>query len=150
MRPVRFLAALLVLASFTLPWVYLAPDALNQAGISGSLGSGGDSFLSLFQNTYSPSFLSQVASELSRGNYYDLVYALGVLFIGLGAVVGLANRAGHFVGILGMVLVSYFFLRVGGLSFVAHLWNGGSSVKAGMDMGYLITWLGFLIGASRS
>jgi len=147
-KPIRFLAALLVLASFTLPWVYLTPGALGQMGVSADSKTGDVSFISLFQDTYSQGFLSQLAGGIGKGNYHDLIYALGVLFIGLGAFIGLGSRSGHFVGILGLVLVSYLFIRIGGWAFVTHLWGGsGASADVGMDVGYIVTWLGFLVGS---
>ncbi len=139
MRVIRFLAALLVLASFTLPWIHVVPGALSQTGVSADSTV---SFMSLFRDSYSPSAISELASDISDHNYCSVVYALGILFVGLGAVIGLASRAGHFVGILGMVMVSYFFIKVAGLSF----FTGGSPV--GMQVGYFITWLGFLIGVA--
>ncbi len=147
MKPITFLAALLVLVSFTLPWVHVCHAGPPHAGVI-PIDNGGrsPSFISLIQKAYSASSISAIMKDAGHGRYAGLIYSLGLLFVGLGAIIAIFNRAGHFVGILGLVMVSYLFLKDGGLDFIAYLWNG-SHPWIGISTGYIITWFGFIVGA---
>lgn len=146
MKPIPFLAALLVIVSMTMPWF--------TAQTGHPLNGGTMSYKSFAPNqsstTQAVSFWDVVKSiytnekhvkdclklEANKTSLRTLISFLSAPLILLGAVIGLfKGKFGHGVGLIGMVLLTVMILYWG---------NNKGTLTVGI--GYLLAWVGFAVG----
>ncbi len=132
MRIVGFLAAILVLFSFTMPWFqvekWYGTEQVTMLNIAKELYNNMDQIKATIKelNTDNPS--TDIVLFMS--------YVIGVSLILLGALLGLTGgRGGHLLGIVGMLLFTY------------PIWaTTGEKIMDMISYGYIIGGIGFLIG----
>jgi len=142
MRPIPFLAALLVLVAMGMPW--FTPQYSPERVVAYAID---------YNSTVSNSSLSFV--DIVRGLYLhrdeirdyfhiatkdipinEILSLITIPLILLGAVIGLFNgKLGHGVGLIGMTLLTIGLLPWG---------TENSTLSVGM--GYLLAWVGFSVG----
>jgi len=141
-RPIPFLAALLVLVAMGMPWFTsqhasggVVAYAIDHNGSSSNRSL---SFLDVVKGLYLNekevrSYLHLKAKETSIN---ELLSIVSVPLILLGAVIGLFNgKLGHGVGLVGMVLLTVGLLQ----------WGSGKGTLS-VGTGYLLAWVGFSVG----
>ncbi|WP_148206376.1 amino acid permease [Thermococcus gammatolerans] len=133
MRIVGFAGALIVIFALFMPWFHstmLGYESVSFYKMAESTYSNLDEFLKTFQ------YLAE-HDESGKTTSFLGMYFLGVLFITLGALIGLTGgRGGHILGLIGMALFTAAWYMV----FRDHLFDI-------TDTGYYLSWVGFLIGA---
>ena len=132
MRIVGFLAAVLVLFSFTMPWFQVAKCYGNEQVTMIDIAK------ELYNN------MEQIKETIKNLNIENpntnlilfMSYVVGVSLILLGAIIGLTGgRGGHLLGIIGMILFTY------------PIWaTTGEKIMDMISYGYIIGGIGFLIG----
>ena len=131
MRIVGFLAAVLVIFSFLMPWfqteVWYGAEQVTMLDIVKELYS-------------SASQIEEIVDDLNQNftsaSMLFLSYVIGVFMVFLGALFGLTGgRAGHLLGITGMILLTY------------PIWTTtGREIFNVISYGYVVGGIGFLIG----
>ena len=131
MRLVGFLAAVLVLFSFLMPWFQVDKWYGNEQVTMLQIAKELYSNVSQIEET-----ISEVNQNPTTSSILFLSYVVGVSLILLGALFGLTGgRGGHFLGMIGMVLLTY------------SLWvTTGKDVLNIISYGYVVGGIGFLIG----
>ncbi|WP_461864710.1 amino acid permease [Thermococcus sp.] len=132
MRIVGFLAAVLVLFSFTMPWFQVAKwygnEQVTMIDIAKELYNNMDQIKETIKNLNIENPNTNLILFMS--------YVVGVSLILLGAIIGLTGgRGGHLLGIIGMILFTY------------PIWaTTGEKIMDMISYGYIIGGIGFLIG----
>ena len=131
MRLVGFLAAVLVLFSFLMPWFQADKWYGNEQSSMLQIAR------ELYNNTTQ---IEETIKEVNQNPTTDsimfLFYVSGVSLVLIGALFGLTGgRGGHLLGIIGMALLTYVFWKT----------NGGNLLSV-ISYGYIVGGIGFLIG----
>ena len=131
MRVVGFLAAVLVLFSFLMPWFQTQTW----------YGTEGVTMMDIAKGLYSNvTQIEETVKELSQSptnaSILFLSYVAGVSLVLIGALFGLTgSRGGHLLGIIGMALLTY------------PIWaTTGKGLFNIISYGYIVGGIGFLIG----
>ncbi|GAB6102406.1 hypothetical protein JCM16138_16290 [Thermococcus atlanticus] len=132
MRMVGFLAAVLVLFSFTMPWFqvtkWYGTEQVTMIDIAKELYNNMDQIKETIKelNTETP----------STNLILFMSYVVGVSLILLGALFGLTGgKGGHLLGIAGMLLFTY------------PIWaTTGEKILDMISYGYIVGGIGFLVG----
>ncbi len=145
MKPIPFLAALLVLVAMTMPW--FTADNTQRMGVLATSGHSDNGELTLWNITkevYSnpvtikENVLKTLRIE-SASSFESILPILGIPLVILGAVIGLfKGRAGHGMGLLGMVLLT-----------LPLIYSPGEGIRSGsltVGIGYVLAWVGFSVG----
>jgi len=144
MKPIPFLAALLVLVAMTMPW--FTADNTQRMGVLVASGQNGNGELSLWNITekvYSnPLTIKESALKTLRiesaSSFESILPILGIPLVILGAVIGLfKGKVGHGMGLLGMVLLT-----------LPLVYSPGAGIRGSLTVGigYVLAWVGFSIG----
>ncbi|NJF24928.1 LuxR family transcriptional regulator [Thermococcus sp. Bubb.Bath] len=143
MKPIPFLAALLVLVAMTMPW-FTADNTQGMGVLSASKQDNGElSLWSIAEKVYSnPLAIKESAVKTlqveSVSSVESILPIIGIPLVILGAVVGLfKGRIGHGVGLLGMVLLT-----------LPMVYSPGAGIRGSLTVGvgYVLAWVGFSIG----
>ncbi len=144
MRPIPFLAALLVLVAMGMPWFTSQHTSEGVVAHAVAVDNGSSpsnrslSFLDVVKGLYLNekeirNYLHLKAKEKSVS---ELLSIISVPLILLGAVIGLFNgKLGHGVGLAGMILLTVGLVPWG---------SRGGTLSVGV--GYLLAWVGFSVG----
>ncbi|WP_297498428.1 amino acid permease [Thermococcus sp.] len=131
MRIVGFLAAVLVLFSFLMPWFqtekWYGTEQITMMEIVKGLYSN----VTQIEET-----VKELNQNPTNASMLFLSYVVGVSLILIGALFGLTGgRGGHLLGIIGMALLTY------------PLWvTTGKELFNIISYGYIVGGIGFLIG----
>jgi hypothetical protein len=131
MRLVGFLAAVLVLFSFLMPWFQADKWYGGEQVTMLQIVKG------LYNNTNQiEETIMDVNDNPTTSTMFFLFYVAGVSLILIGALFGLTGgRGGHILGIIGMGLLTY------------TLWSTvGEDLLSVVSYGYIVGGIGFLIG----
>ncbi|ASJ00272.1 LuxR family transcriptional regulator [Thermococcus gorgonarius] len=146
MKPVPFMAALLVIVAMTMPW--FTPESKNPEvqmfGItslersSAEESNQGLSFVDIVRDVYlKKDVLKQdlmIGGNKGVSNIFLSLVAFPLII--LGAFIGLfKGKFGHAIGLIGMVIFT--------LSLV---YGSGEEVSLRIGFGYLLAWVGFSVG----
>jgi hypothetical protein len=148
MRPIPFLAALLVLVAMTMPW--FTPQNTPSMKALNTMGGENGKDLSLWdvaRSLYSNPVVIENATQKtlmmdSPSNLWNFLPVVGVPLIVLGAIVGLfKGRVGHGLGLVGMVLLT-----------LPLVYSPGQGLRGSLTLGigYILAWVGFSVGLVSS
>ncbi|ASJ02407.1 hypothetical protein A3L09_03640 [Thermococcus profundus] len=151
MKPVPFLAALLVIVAMTMPW--FTPGSkepgIQMFGVasvgehSDNKDSAGLSFIDVARNVYlNRDVLNQNLRLEEKGGVPGMLLSfIAFPLIIIGAVTGLfKGKFGHGIGLVGMVI----------LTLALVYGNGRSTGSLRIGSGYLLAWVGFSVGLVSS
>lgn len=146
MKPIPFLAALLVLVAIGMPWFTAEHEPI--VGVltinNSSMETGEElSLWDIAKGIYSnPLSLENSTVETLRiespSRLFSFLPLVGIPLIMLGAVVGLFHgKAGHGIGLIGMVLLT-----------LPLVYSPGAGIRGSLTVGigYILAWVGFSVG----
>jgi len=141
-RPIPFLAAILVLVAMSMPWFtpQHVPERMVAYAIDNNsvVSNSSLSFIDVVKGLYlhEEGVKNNLLINSKNLPINEILSIISVPLILLGAVIGLFNgKLGHGVGLIGMTLLTVGLLPWG---------TGNSTLSVGM--GYLLAWVGFSVG----
>ncbi len=141
MRPIPFLAALLVLVAMGMPWFtpQYSPEIVAYSVEHNSTVSNSSlSFVDIVRGLYlhRDEVRDYFHTATKNVPINEILSLIAIPLILLGAVIGLFNgKLGHGVGLIGMTLLTIGLLPWG---------TENSTLNVGV--GYLLAWVGFSVG----